>query len=209
MGWKNILRDWTEAEAELHLASGRIITKEDPTSHGVWLFKDTQDISGTKVLEKKKEMCKNSTSEDIPEDHAANTLEWGQRMNQFSNAGSFNDTTLFGGKGVGKGSSSSSAAGVLSVKGKGKGHTSVLAIEDDPEKKVTAAKTQLKTASNLLMTYLYDNPKAKARSSLIVKELKKLQEEAETHLASGPEDVQSFLATVSFCVKAVKEFVKA
>ena len=50
-----ITNSWSEAELQAHLRSGRITMRES-TTPGVYEYKDNQDITGTKTIDKQKNL---------------------------------------------------------------------------------------------------------------------------------------------------------
>ena len=54
VSWKKISETWSEEEIELHLNTGRIVTRECPDTPGVYEYKDTNDVTMEKTLDRAK-----------------------------------------------------------------------------------------------------------------------------------------------------------
>ena len=121
---KQILKKWSWDEMQLHLASGRLIWRQDPYGPGVWEYQDTQAWQKeTKVSRGKR--WEQGTDHQAPGEELQEGFTHLYDQEAFGMAGQM--SSLYG-KGSGKSSSSSLA------KGKGKGKKgSQLAIEDQKE----------------------------------------------------------------------------
>jgi len=111
---KQILKKWSWEEMQLHLASGRLIWRQDPYSPGVWEYQDTQ------AWQKETSVSRGKRWE-----HGTDHQSPGEELQgQFSQ---LYDHEAFGL--VGKGSGKSSKGSLAKGKGKGK-KGEQLAIED-------------------------------------------------------------------------------
>ena len=121
---KQILKKWSWDEMQLHLASGRLIWRQDPCSPGVWEYQDTQAWQKeTKVSRGKR--WEQGTDHQAPGEELQ---EWFTHLYDQEAFGMAGQMSSLYGKGFGKSSSSSLA------KGKGKGKKGPqLAIEDQKE----------------------------------------------------------------------------
>ena len=118
---KQILKKWSWDEMQLHLASGRLIWRQDPYSPGVWEYQDTQAWQKATQVSRGKRW-EHGTDHQAPGEELQEGFTHLYDQEALGMAGHM--SSLYG-KGSGKSSSSSLA------KGKGKGKKgSQLAIED-------------------------------------------------------------------------------
>ena len=121
---KQILKKWSWDEMQLHLASGRLIWRQDPYSPGVWEYQDTQAWQKETNVSRGKRW-EQGTDHQAPGEELQEGFTHLYDQEAFGMAGQM--SPLYG-KGSGKSSSSSLA------KGKGKGKKGgQLAIKDKEE----------------------------------------------------------------------------
>jgi hypothetical protein len=89
---------WTENELQAHLGSGRIITREDPRTPGVWEYKDRYMMEGSKSIIKEKRYSRSSSSHlagsDAVEDMQDMDDVWAKGYNDFDAGQEWADTGL-------------------------------------------------------------------------------------------------------------------
>lgn len=166
VSWKKISETWTEEEIEMHLATGRIVTRECPDTAGVWEYKDTNEVTMEKTLDRAKVFDQSSKRDLNPEEKEKNEQEWSQIWGAFGSSASFSDVSVFNsamgmqvqpkGKGFAKG------------KGKGSKGAWVEEVEEDEnatvdKKKVLQLKNLLARTSNRLGCLGFEAPEDKER----------------------------------------------
>lgn len=202
VSWRKVLENWTEEEALMHLDSGRIVSRECQDTAGVWEYKDTNNVVRTRTITRNKSYEKTGGQKMLD----AETMEddeqcWGRTWNKMGSLGGLEDAEIFGGggesKGKGRGKGKLKGAG-----GKPKGEP--LALEDDPSKKLTACKTQLKIVTNKAMTMCYDNQKMRNKLKPLITKLQKLSKQSDSMTDESTDKVKAFCQDVQNAVKAAK-----
>ncbi len=205
LGWKQVLEKWTEDEAMMHLETGRIIARECPETQGVWEYKDTNNVVRTKTITRNKTYEKTGGGQMLdPETKDDDEQAWGRTWNKMGSVGGLEDAEIFGGGGGGdskgfKGRGRGSGKGKLS-----KPRPEPLPIEDDPTKKLSACKTQLKIVTNKAMTMCYDNQKMRNKLKPLISKLQKLSKQSDSMSDESTDKVKAFCKDVQVAVKEAK-----
>ena len=143
---KDIDLKWTELEIAAHLKSGRLITREDPMTAGVWEYQDSADISMHRHVSKKKAESGNQDSVVAPED----VDEWKSLFDSCV-LGLTNSAFEIGQYAWNESGSTGKGSSLATVKGKGKGKntqpTPSPPADPDPE---NTASTKAKQCIGLL-----------------------------------------------------------
>ena len=147
---KLMLKQWTKAELESHLQSGRIVARECPSTWGVWEYCDMQAWSKRMSAKTKKKAVLGQESHPESEEEAALEEMWSGNLQQQAAKLCYMDD------GVGKGLGKSSRAFEKKGKGKGgkaskgKGANNQLAIKDKEEEEEKEDEDEEKGEEELL-----------------------------------------------------------
>ena len=130
---KLMLKQWTKAELESHLQSGRIVARECPSTWGVWEYCDMQAWSKRMSAKTKKKAALGQESHPESEEEAALEEMWSGNLQQQAAKLCYMDDGV--GKGLGKSSGAfeKKGKGKGGKGGKGKGGNNQLAIKDKDE----------------------------------------------------------------------------
>ena len=79
----------------MHLNTGRIVTRECPDTPGVYEYKDTNDVTMEKTLDRAKVFDQSSKRELNPEEKEKNEQAWSQIWGAFGSSASFSDVSVF------------------------------------------------------------------------------------------------------------------
>ena len=99
---KLMLKQWTKAELESHLQSGRIVARECPSTWGVWEYCDMQAWSKRMSAKTKKKAVPGQESHPESEEEAALEEMWSGNLQQQAAKLCYMDDGV--GKGLGKSS---------------------------------------------------------------------------------------------------------
>ena len=201
---KSILKKWTKEELDLHLQSGRIQWREDPSTPGVYEYKDTKQVSETKTIDKTKRLGMKQQGEVTEE-------QWEEESKSFEQLWTTTSLDSYGAfmlrDDEGKGSSGSGSKS----KGKGRGK-GLPAIEDDPKKKLKSVKALLTAAVKSLSAWAFNqeniSPKLKKSVQSQIKLLNEKAEEVHSYQESSTEEINDFYAAVMTLIGDTKKLME-
>ena len=222
---KQVDGKWTEAEQGMLIESGRLIWREDPTTPGLYEYKDTQDFVGRHSVSDR------SSWERVKEEQLADEKSWEDALGK--DLGAFLRKVSLS-KGLGKGSAdqgeTSFAKGhgkaTAKAKTKAKAKARALALEDgqadDPPTKEEQAKEALAKARKMrdLISSTTSNleealTKAKgsqwvsqghiSEANAILKSLEREMQQMKQHIADPNVDVQELKKAMLGSAAVVKE----
>ena len=203
---KTILQKWSQDELDKHLASGRIIWREDPSTQGVYEYKDTKQLSEQQQVQRNKLKDFKQKTEVVEE-------EFENEMNDLENAwnstgvDSYSLVSLRGTAPEGKGSETAKGKG----KGNGKKGNGKLRIEDDPKKKLKSTKALLTTTTKNLSVWGFNQTKMDAKTKKILQQsIKKLEKQAEQIPkleGSSSEDIMKFITATMKLIAECKKIM--
>ena len=230
MSERAILKQWSPEELQAHLASGRVVWREDPWTPGVYEYQDTQKWSRELEVKRQKKWesgCDHDPDEDA-QDHFQQLYDTEAMSLGVADIGSYKGK----GSSLGKGKH---ALGKGKGKGKGNRDPTQLAIEDgavedgdeeeeeDEEEQVKEALKKVRKARDMITTTQSNLEEAlkKAKSQLstkgkgnalqqqlkLEKQLKALKEVLlkKTHTSNG---LKKLLGEVATVIRAAKDEVK-
>lgn len=145
--WTQIVAKFGEEEAELHLQSGRLISRQDPLTIGVWQYQDTNDTSKRTVVGRSKELERNETqtSEDDSTSFDAlfdailspNALNNMDLLGDVKGQQGCKGLSVKGGQQAGKGKANQGQQGGKGKANQGLAGKNLLALEDmEPEQQI-------------------------------------------------------------------------
>lgn len=200
---RSMLKKWSQDELDKHMNSGRIIWREDPSTPGVYEYKDTKNITEVKNVHKQKERQlyqQNALVDETFDEHFQDYEE------SWNNTGveSYKTLSLRGNDFDGKGSS-----GKGGPKGKGKGK---LALEDDPKKKLKSAKAVLTSTTKTLAAWGFSQknltPKVKKTLQQNIKKLEKQGDACNDMQDHSTEDINKFFNDTNALVAECKQVME-
>ena len=200
---KSILTKWSQDELDKHLNSGRIIWREDPSTPGVFEYKDTKNMSEVKQLHRQKQKELAQKSEVIEDAFEDEMLEMEGHWNS-SGVESYHLLSLRGNDAEGKGSSGSKG----NPKGKGKGK---VPNDDDPKKKLKSLKALLTSTTKSLAVWGFNQanmqPKVKKTLQQNIKKLEKQSEMIISIQDGSMDDINKFAEVTMKLIGQCKEIM--
>ena len=230
MSERAILKQWSPEELQAHLASGRVVWREDPWTPGVYEYQDTQKWSRELEVKRQKKWesgCDHDPDEDA-QDHFQQLYDTEAMSLGVADIGSYKGK----GSSLGKGKH---ALGKGKGKGKGNRDPTQLAIEDgavedgdeeeeeDEEEQVKEALKKVRKARDMITTTQSNleealkkaksQPSTKGKGNALQqqlkleKQLKALKEVLlkKTHTSNG---LKKLLGEVATVIRAAKDEVK-
>jgi len=194
---------WSQDELDKHLQSGRIAWCEDPSTPGVYEYKDTKNMSEVKQVHRSKQKELVQKSEIIEDAFEDEMLEMEGHWNS-SGVDSYHLLSLRGSEAEGKGSSGSKG----NPKGKGKGKNP---NDEDPKKKLKSMKALLTSTTKGLAVWGFNQPNMQPKvKKTLQQNIKKLEKQSEliTSLQDGSmDDINKFVEATMKLVGQCKEIM--